>query len=132
MCSHLQKEHCYAKIKTETRKENDMKKVISWVLFILTVAIFLFDIYFAVAGTIEVDLQFDKIEEMGGSGVDVLGVGVEILAMGIALLTFVGLIFSALSVKFAQNRVMKIISLVLVLLFIFVPSFSYVFYLFIA
>ena len=109
-----------------------MKKVISWVLFILTVAIFLFDIYFAITGTIEVDLQLDRIKEMGGSGVDFLGGGVEILAMGIALLTFVGLIFSALSVKFAQNRVMKIISLVLVLLFIFVPSFSYVFYLFIA
>lgn len=109
-----------------------MKKVISWVLFILTVAIFLFDVYFAVAGTIEVDLQFDKIKEMGGSGVDFFGVGVEILAMGIALLTFVGLIFAALSVKFAQKRVIKIISFVLVLLFIFIPFFSYGLYLFIA
>jgi hypothetical protein len=109
-----------------------MKKVISWALFVLAILFFLFDVYFAVEGTIEVDLQFDKIEEMGGSGVDFLGVGVEILAMGIAFFTFVGLIFSALSVKFAQNRVIKITSLVLVLLFIFVPSFSYVFYLFIA
>ena len=109
-----------------------MKKVISWVLFVLAIVFFLFDVYFAVAGMIEVDLQFDKIKEMGGSGVDLLGVGIEILAIGIVLLTFLGLVFSAFSVKFAQNRVMKIISLVLVLLFIFVPSFTYVFYLFIA
>lgn len=109
-----------------------MKKVISRILFILAIAIFLFDIYFAVAGTTEVDLQFDKIEEMGGSGVDFLGVGVEILVMGIALLTFEGLIFSVLSAILAQKRVIKIISLVLILLFFFVPSFSYVFYLFIA
>ena len=109
-----------------------MKKVISWILFVLAIAIFVFDIYFAVAGTIEVHLQFDKIEEMGGSGVDFLGVGVEILVMGIALLTFGGLIFSAFSVKFAQRRVIKIISFVLILLFLFVPSFSYDFYLSIA
>ena len=132
MCSHLQKEYRYAKIKTETRKENDMKKVISWVLFILTVAIFLFDIYFAITGTIEVDLQLDRIKEMGGSGVDFLGVGVEILALGIALLTFVGLIFSILSAMLAQKRVIKIISFVLIFLFVFVPFFSYGFYLFIA
>ena len=109
-----------------------MKKVISWVLFILTVAIFLFDIYFAITGTIEVDLQLDRIKEMGGSGVDFLGVGVEILAMGIALLTFVGLIFSILSAMLAQKRVIKIISFVLIFLCVFVPFFSYGFYLFIA
>ena len=109
-----------------------MKKVISWVLFILTIAIFLFDIYFAVAGAIDVKFHFEEIVAEGGSGVDFFGVGVEILAMGIVLLTFVGLIFAAFSLKFAQKRVIKIISLVLVLLFIFVPSFSYVFYLFIA
>ena len=109
-----------------------MKKVISWVLFILAIAIFVFDIYFAVAGTLEVHLHFDKIKETGGSGVDFLGVGVGILAMGIALLTFVGLIFAVFSVKFAQNHVIKIISFVLILLFIFVPPFSYVFYLSIA
>lgn len=109
-----------------------MKKVISWVLFILAIAIFVFDIYFAVAGTIEVHLQFDKIKEMDGSGVDFFGVGVEILAMGIALLTFVGLIFSVLSAILAQKRVIKIISFVLILLFLFVPSFSYAFYLSIA
>ena len=109
-----------------------MKKVISWVLFILTIAIFLFDIYFTVAGAIDVKLHFEEIVAEGGSGVDFWGVGVEILAMGIVLLTFVGLIFAAFSVKFAQKRVIKIISVAISFLFLFVPFFSYVIYLFIA
>ena len=109
-----------------------MKKVISWVLFILTIAIFLFDIYFAVAGAIDVKLHFEEIVAEGGSGVDFWGVGVEILAMGIVLLTFVGLVFAAFSVKVAQKRVIKIISVAISFLFLFVPFFSYVIYLFIA
>ena len=73
-----------------------------------------------------------KLKRWAAAVLIFFGVGVEILAMGIALLTFVGLIFSVLSAILAQKRVIKIISFVLILLFLFVPSFSYAFYLSIA
>ncbi|MDD6200237.1 MAG: hypothetical protein PUB93_03095 [Firmicutes bacterium] len=95
-----------------------MKKVLSWILFIVTVIIFVFDIYATVCGTIDVKNQFDRIDSMGGSGVDYFGVGADILIIGVILITFIGLISCAVSWKCAQNRAIRITSIALFILFI--------------
>lgn len=95
-----------------------MKKVISWVLFILVVVTFVFDIFFAVYGAIDVKNEFDRLAAEGASGVDYFGVGADILVMGIFFLSFVGAILAFISSKLAQSRVVKSISFVLFLLFL--------------
>lgn len=106
-----------------------MKKVISWVLFILTVAIFLLDIYFAVMGTIEVKNQYERLEETGDGGMAYMATGAGILVVGVVLVSVIGAILSTISARIAQNRAMRMISFALILLFILVPFFSYGFYL---
>ena len=95
-----------------------MKKVLSWILFILTVIIFIFDIYFTVEGTIEVRDQFDRLEARGEGGIEYLGVGVDVLVMWVILITAVGLAFAFASSKLAQKRAVEIVSIALFLLFI--------------
>ena len=94
-----------------------MKKVISWILFIITLVIFVYDIYFAIAGTIEVKAQYARLAASGASGVDYWGVGEDILIMGIILFSFIGLIFSLVSVKLAQYRAVRITSAVVSCMF---------------
>ena len=95
-----------------------MKKLFSWILFILTVIVFIFDIYVTVAGTIDVKNQMDRLAATGASGVDYWGVGADILVMFIILITVVGLILAIVSSKFAQSRVIEILSIIIFLLFI--------------
>ena len=95
-----------------------MKKRFSWMLFILTVIVFIFDIYVTVTGTIDVKNQMDRLAAKGASGVDYWGVGADILIMFIILITVVGLILAIVSSKFAQSRVIEILSIIIFLLFI--------------
>lgn len=104
-----------------------MKKVISWILFILTVLIFLFDIYFTIVGAIDVKNEMDRLATSGASGVDYLGLGIEILVMGFVLISVVGLILSIVSSKIAQNRVIRMISFALFLLFMLMIYFCFCF-----
>ena len=87
-------------------------------LFIITVIVFIFDIYVTVTGTIDVKNQMDRLAATGASGVDYWGVGADILIMFIILITVVGLILAIVSSKFAQSRVIEILSIIIFLLFI--------------
>lgn len=90
-----------------------MKKVISWMLFIFMIVIFVFDIYFAIDGMIEVKAQLDRLAASGASGHEYLGVGFDVLIIGIFLISLVGLIFALFSSKIAQAPVMRTISVAL-------------------
>ena len=80
----------------------------------------MFDIYATVYGTIDVKNQFEIIKARGGSGVDYFGVGEDILVIGVAFITFVGLVFSLISWKCAQNRAIRITSMAL--FFLMIPT----------
>ncbi len=96
-----------------------MKKVLSWIFFVLMVAVFLFDIVFAVDGVIDVQKELDRLAATPGvSGVDYLGVGMDILLLGIAMISVIGLILAIVSYKLAQNRVMRIASGITAFLFL--------------
>ena len=74
-----------------------MKKVISWILFILTIMIFLFDIYFMIDCGMEVKQNLAELKARGGGGMEYMAAGEGILALGVVFISFVGLIFSILS-----------------------------------
>ena len=88
-----------------------MNKVFSWIFFGLTIFVFTFDLYFAISGTIAVQKNLDKLAATpGASGVDYLGVGADVLVFGVIAISIIGFIFSIISCKISQNRVMSIIS----------------------
>lgn len=88
-----------------------MKKIFSWVFFVLTIFVFAFDMYFAIFGAIDVQKKLDKLAATpGASGVDYLGVGVDILVLGVVAISIIGLVFAIASCKITQNRVMTILS----------------------
>ena len=88
-----------------------MKKVFSWIIFVLTIFVFAFDLYFAISGTIDVQKNLDKLAATpGASGVDYLGVGADVLVFGVIAISIIGFIFSIISCKISQNRIMSIMS----------------------
>ena len=88
-----------------------MKKVFSWIFFVLTIFVFTFDLYFAISGTIDVQKNLDKLAATpGASGVDYLGVGADVLVFGVIAISIIGFIFSIISCKISQNRIMSIMS----------------------
>ncbi len=88
-----------------------MKKVFSWIIFVLTIFVFAFDLYFAIFGTIDVQKNLDKLAATpGASGVDYLGVGVDVFVFGVIAISIIGFIFSIISCKISQNRIMSIMS----------------------
>ena len=88
-----------------------MKKVFSWIFFVLTIFVFAFDLYFAISGTIDVQKNLDKLAATpGASGVDYLGVGADVLVFGVIAISIFGFIFSIISCKISQNRVISIMS----------------------
>lgn len=95
-----------------------MKKVVSWLLFILTILIFSYDIYGTVSGAIDIKNQFAVIEASGGSGVDYWGVGADIFIFLIAFITIIGMGFAVASWLLAENRVVRKISLAILILFV--------------
>lgn len=94
-----------------------MRRIVSWILVILIVLIFAYDIYFVIAGTIEVKSQLDRLEASNASGHEYLGVPIDIVVIGTFLISVVGLIFSIISSKIAQNNVIRKLSFTLSCLF---------------
>lgn len=95
-----------------------MRKVISWILFIVTLVVFAFGIYFTVFGSIDVKNTLDSIAARGGSGVDYLGSGADIFVMLVILIFAVLFIFSIVSSIVAKSFAIRIISLSLIPLFV--------------
>ncbi len=88
-----------------------MKKILSWVFFVLMIFVFVFDIYFAISRAIDVQRNLDKLAATpGASGVDYLGVGVFNLVLGVIAISIIGLVFAIVSCKISRNRAMSIIS----------------------
>ena len=94
-----------------------MRRIISWILVILIVLVFAYDIYFVIAGTIEVKNQLDRLAASNASGHEYLGVPIDIVVIGTFLISVVGLIFSIISSKIAQNKVIRKLSFTLSCLF---------------
>ena len=88
-----------------------MKKVFSWIFFVLTILVFAFDLYFAIAGAIDVQKNLDKLAATpGASGVDYLGVGIDVVVFGVFAISIIGFVTAIISCKISQNRVMGMIS----------------------
>ena len=98
-----------------------MKKLIFWIVFILSSCIFLFDVYFTVYGAIDVNEQYKQLAEAGRGGMELMAVGDDIYVMGVVLLSIVGAVVSVISAKIAQNRAIKILSYVTYCLFWLLP-----------
>ena len=103
-----------------------MKKVFSLVFFILAVAVFIFELYFSIAGTIEVSNQLAELAAREASGHELLGVGIDILVFGVILISAVGLVVSLISWKIAQYRAIRIVSGAMCFLFL-LPIFAIAF-----
>ena len=95
-----------------------MKKFFSLVFFLLVIATFIFELYFSIAGAIDVNKQFAELAARGASGHELLGVGLDILFFGVVFIAIVGFVISLISWKIAQYRVVKIVSGVLCPLFL--------------
>ena len=95
-----------------------MKKFFSLAFFILVIAVFLFELYFSIAGAVDVNKQFAELAAREASGHELLGVGLDILVFGIILISFVGFVLSIISWIIAQHRAVRIISGVMCPLFV--------------
>ena len=87
-----------------------MKRFFSLLFFIFVIAVFLFELYFSIAGAIDVNNKFAELAARGAGGHEILGVGLDILVFGIILFSILGFIFAIISWKIAQYRAVKIIS----------------------
>ena len=95
-----------------------MKKFFSLVFFILAIVVFIFELYFGIAGAIDVNNQFADLAARGAGGHEILGVGLDILVFGIVFISIVGLGLAIISCKTAQYRAVRIVSGVLCPLFL--------------
>ncbi len=95
-----------------------MKKVISYFFFVLMIAVFIFELYFSIAGAIDVNNEIAELVARGASGHEYLGVGADVLVLGVIFLSVVGFVISLISWKIAQNQVIRIVSSVLCPLFL--------------
>lgn len=95
-----------------------MKKVFSVVLFLSVIAVFIFELYFSIAGAIDVNKQFAELAERGASGHELLGVGLDILVFGVVSISIVGFVIAIISWKIAQYRAVRIVSGLLCPLFL--------------
>ena len=98
-----------------------MKKMISWILFILSSCIFAFGAYFTIFGAIYVNEQYEQLAAEGRGGMEFMAVGDDIYFIGIVLISIVGAAVSVISSKIAQNRAVKVISYVTYCLFWLLP-----------
>ena len=101
-----------------------MKRILSIVLFMLAIAVFMFELYFSIAGAIDVNKQFAELAASEASGHELLGVGLDILVFGAVFISIIGFVIAVISWKIAQYRAIRIASGVLCPLFlvpIFIP-----------
>ena len=87
-----------------------MKKLISILLFILIIALFLFDLYFSIAGAVDVNNQLAELAASGASGHELWGVGIDVLAFAVIIISIVGGAASLASRKVPQSRVIRKVS----------------------
>ncbi len=95
-----------------------MKKVVSIFFFTLIIAVFMFDLYVAIAGAIDVNNSLAELEARGAGGHEYLGVGLDILVIGVGLLSVAGFVISLISWKIAQYRLFRVVSAVMCPLFL--------------
>ena len=79
-----------------------MKKTFSIFFFLLVAALFIFELYFSIAGAIDIDDQLDELASRGAGGHELLGVGLDVFVFAVALTSVVGFVFAIISYKIAQ------------------------------
>ena len=99
-----------------------MKKFFSLFFFVLMIATFVYELYFSIVGSIDINNQLAELAARGASGHELLGVGLDILALGIIFASIIGAIFAIISLVMAQYRAVRIISGVMCPLFL-IPIF---------
>ena len=82
------------------------------------IVVFIFELYFGIAGAIDVNNAFAELEDREASGHEYLGVGLDVLVIGVCFLSIVGFVISLVSCKIAQGRVVRIVSAVVCPLFL--------------
>ena len=87
-----------------------MKKFLSLALFILVIAVFIFELYCSIVGTIDIKKQLAELAANEASGHEILGVPLDIFAFVTAFVSIAGFIFAIISWKIAQYRIVKIVS----------------------
>ena len=95
-----------------------MKKLFSILFFILTLALFILDMYIGISGAIDVNRQLAELAARKASGHELLGVGLDILAFGVIFVSIVGGVISLISWKIAQYKAIRIASIVIYPLFL--------------
>jgi hypothetical protein len=98
-----------------------MKRIVSWILLVLTVSILVFNAYLAIAGGIDVHNKFEELTERGIGGMERMATGADILAVGVVVLSVVGAILAAITAKLAKGCAMKSVSFVMILCFFLLP-----------
>lgn len=87
-----------------------MKKIISYFLFVLMIAVLIFELYFSIAGAIDIKRQWVELAAREASGHEYLGVPVDFLVFGVVLISVVGFAIYLASWKIAQGRVVRVVS----------------------
>jgi uncharacterized membrane protein len=95
-----------------------MKKMVSVLSFIVTLVIFAADMYFGIAGSIDVKLQFADLAAKGASGHELWGVGLDVLVFSVVLLSIIGSATALISRKLAHCKVIKAASAIICPLFL--------------
>ena len=95
-----------------------MRKIFSWIFFILSLAVFAFNMYLGISGAIVVNNQLTELAEREASGHELLGVGLDILVLGVVFVSIVGSAISLISWKIAQYKTTRIISALMCPLFL--------------
>ena len=95
-----------------------MKKMVSVLCFIVALVIFAADMYFGIAVSIDVKLQFAELAAKGASGHELFGVGLDVLVFGVLLLSIIGGVTALISRKLAHCKVVKAASAIICPLFL--------------
>ncbi|MGN0114855.1 MAG: hypothetical protein ACI396_05970 [Acutalibacteraceae bacterium] len=97
-----------------------MKKVISVILFVLSIIAALLDVFVCVYGFIDINNDLTDLSMAHASGADYLGVavGVGVYAIVIFFISLFGSIISGINAKIAVNKAVRYISLGMVSMFI--------------
>lgn len=78
------------------------EKIISRILFLLTIVTFMFGIYVAVFGATDVISKWEELEATGNGGMEYMAVGTDMLAVGVVLIPVIGAITAIISAKIAR------------------------------
>ena len=123
LCSNRLKHRAFCAILSLRKCGGHMKKFFSLVLFVLVIALFIFELCFAVAGAVDTNNQLDELAARGAGGHELLGVGLDIIVLCVVFFSIIGGVISLVSWKVAQYQVIRIASAVMCPLFL-VPIFT--------